>query len=74
MNGNRQPTTDEHPQLSITISLPEIYNALCSDCREAFLALLEGKARGGMLRGALRKQLEASAHPERVEGPQGEHR
>lgn len=57
----------QHP-ISLTISLPEIYNALCPSCREAFLALLEGKAHGGMLKDSLRRQFEAPAHPEPVEG------
>jgi hypothetical protein len=45
--------------MSITISLQEIYAALCPDCREAFLAILERKASHGMLRDSLRRQLEA---------------
>lgn len=57
--------------LSITISLAEIYDALCPSCREAFLSLLEDKARAGTLREGLRRQLEAPAHPERSEGPPG---
>jgi hypothetical protein len=45
--------------MSLTISLPEIYDCLCPACREAFLALLEAKARGGMIRESLRRQLES---------------
>jgi len=73
MNSNHQPPADDRPQLSLTISLPEIYDALCPDCREAFLALLEAKARGGMLRDGLRRQLEASARPEGPEDRRREH-
>jgi len=68
VNDHQQPLAGDRPQLSLTISLPEIYKALCPSCREAFLALLEAKARGGMLKEGLRKQLEASARPEPVEG------
>jgi len=49
------------PAMSLTISLPEIYAALCPTCKEAFLALLESKARGGMLRESLRRQLDPSS-------------
>ena len=59
---NEQP-----PSMSITISLPDIYAALCPACQEAFLALLESKARGGMLRESLRRQLDPSCHSERSE-------
>ena len=66
-----QPTS-----LSISISLPEIYASLCPSCREAFLDLLEAKAGTGLVRDALRRQLESAsgsqasfpAHPEPVEG------
>jgi hypothetical protein len=47
--------------MSLTISLPEIYGCLCPECRESFLALLERKASGGMLRESLRRQLEGAA-------------
>lgn len=47
--------------VSLTISLPEIYAALCPACQEAFLALLESKASGGVLRESLRKQLDPSS-------------
>jgi len=59
---------DHAAPISLSISLPEIYKALCPACRDAFLALLEAKARGGMLREGLKRQLEAPAHPAPVEG------
>ena len=53
------PAPPDHPStMSITISLQEIYAALCPACREAFLALLEAKASHGMLRDSLRRQLD----------------
>lgn len=52
------PSPPDHPSaMSLTISLPEIYDCLCPACREAFLALLESKASHGMLRESLRRQL-----------------
>jgi len=52
---------DQTSTVSVTISLPEIYDCLCPLCREAFLALLESKASQGMLRESLRRQLEVPA-------------
>lgn len=62
------PSPPDHPaSMSLTISLPEIYDCLCPECREAFLALLERKASHGMLRESLRRQLDPSCHSERSE-------
>jgi len=61
----------EPPTLSLTISLPEIYERLCPSCREAFLDLLAGKTGAQLVRDALRRQLDASTptscHSERSE-------
>lgn len=54
------PSPDHPSTMSLTISLPEIYDCLCPACREAFLALLESKASHGMLRESLRQQLEGT--------------
>ncbi|MBA7613441.1 hypothetical protein ES703_20690 [subsurface metagenome] len=59
MNGNRQPTTDDHAQLSVTVSIREIYNAVCPTCQQALLDLISGKAGAAQLREGLRRQLEA---------------
>jgi len=62
---------DPPPAMSLTISLPEIYAALCPACQEAFLALLESKARGGMLRETLRRQLVGAPLAAPSDGPAG---
>ena len=68
MNDHRQPPADERPQLSVTISLHELYKSLCPDCQARLLDYLTKKASAGQLREGLRKQLEAPARPEPVEG------
>ena len=57
-------------QLTIDLSLQEIYDALCPDCKDRLLEMMSRKANLGMLKGALRAQLESpsSVRPEPVEG------
>lgn len=57
----------QHP-ISVTISLHELYKSLCPDCQTRLLDYITTKASAGSLREGLKKQLEASAHPEPVEG------
>lgn len=56
----QQPRPPELPPLSVSISLSEIYNVLCPNCRDALLDAIISKAGAGQLREGLRKQLE---HP-----------
>lgn len=69
----KSPKPPDRVPLAISISLSEVYNALCPACREVLLDYISGKAGAGMLRDTLRKQFEGTAHPEPVEGPEGEH-
>jgi len=55
----QQPGADEHPQLSVTISLHELYKSLCPDCRARLLDYIISKAGAGQLREGLKKQFEA---------------
>ena len=59
--------------LSISISLSEVYAALCPACREVLLDYVSGKAGSAQLRDGLRKQFEASCHSERSEESPREH-
>jgi len=74
MTGDRQPPAAAGPQLSISVSLSEIYDCLCSSCRDNVLRMIADKGGGELVLNALRQQLEASRHPEPVEGPPDEHR
>jgi len=58
MTGDRQPTADDHAQLSVTISLHELYKTLCPTCRERLIDYISGKAGAAQLREGLRRQLE----------------
>lgn len=69
-SGSAPPAGAQPPAMSLTISLPEIYDALCPSCREAFLALVEAKASHGMLRESLRQQLESPSHEAEGFNPQ----
>jgi hypothetical protein len=64
----KQPHIPERLPLSITISLAEVYQALCPTCREVLLDYISGKAGAGMIREQLRAQFEAAAHPKPIEG------
>lgn len=59
MNGVNKPPTDKQPSVAITVSLQEIYDALCPSCRDAFLDLITSKAQTSVLRDGIRGQLEA---------------
>lgn len=50
-------------QLTINLNLQEIYEALCADCKDHLLELMSRKANLGMLKGALRSQLETPTTP-----------
>jgi len=69
----QQPRPPEPTQLSITVSLSEIYNNLCADCRERLIDYISGKAGAGMVRDGLRRQLEPAAGPEGSEDRRREH-
>jgi len=64
---SHQPRPPERIPLAISISLSEVYDALCPACREVLLDYISGKAGAGMLRDTLRSQFEASAQGEPVE-------
>lgn len=56
-------TNEQQPRLSITISLPDIYNCLCPSCKAVFIDLLGEKAVAQGFHEALRRQLEAPIPP-----------
>jgi len=54
----------------INVSLAEVYDVLCPDCREAVVHLISAKAGANLFQEAIRHQLVApTAHPEPVVGP-----
>ena len=67
MTGDRQPTTADHSQISVTISIAELYKTLCPDCQARLLDYIASKAGAGAVRDGLRRQLEAPRHSERSE-------
>jgi len=73
MTGDRLPFADEAPKLNVTISIAEIYNALCPACREALVNLMAGKTKGAVIQDVLRRQLEAPARSEGLEDRRREH-
>ena len=69
----RQPAPTPQVKLTVKVTLKDIYACLCPACKEALLALFEGKAKGAAA-GALRQQLEApAAGPEGPEDRRPEH-
>lgn len=64
---------DHSPQISVTISIAELYKEICPDCRARLLDYIASKAGAGQLREGLRRQLEASAGSEGPEDRRREH-
>jgi len=55
-------TTPNQPVVTIPLSLGEIYNALCPDCRQKIVDLVSAKAGPDFIRNAVAAQL-AGATP-----------
>lgn len=65
-----QPSIPNRIPLAITISLQEVYSALCPSCREVLLDYISGKAGAGMLRDTLRARFEGQPPTPPALGPQ----